>query len=191
MKLTKKLSIAVGSFIVVAGVISVITTKANYFIKQAAAQIPSIQNAPLLTRSVPPHIDLNNPQVWNNNPSPKLPANKELSTSRFISREQAIGTLPPNAVLISADLMPWGQHEKETLHGVRFHEASQARMVWTVKIAHLKGIDTNGGFFANATQTVTYDGETGQIIDSTVTGKPQFSEPPDPPGYTPNPNEKW
>ncbi|MFE1747671.1 hypothetical protein [Coleofasciculus sp. H7-2] len=170
MKLTKQLGIRLSFFVLVAGVISSITIKLNWSMQQAVGQVPSNQNLPALPHPVPAPVDLNKPQPYNDNPIPTLPGNNNLPIDRFITREQAIGTLQKNARLISADLKPWGEHEKETFRNARLHDVSTERMVWVVKAAFPDGIETRGGFFKNATQTVTYDAQTGRFISSTTTG---------------------
>lgn len=170
MKLTKQVRMGFSFFVLVAGVISSIALKANWPIKQAVGQVPNNQNIPPLPHPIPAPVDLNKPQPYNNNPTPTLPGNKNLPTNLFITREQAIGTLPKNARLISAELKPWGEHEKATFRNARLYDISPDRMVWVVKAAFPDGIETRGGFFSDATQTVSYDSETGRFISSTTVG---------------------
>ena len=104
---------------------------------------------------------------------PELPANEGLSPDQFISMERAIGTLPENAHLISAELVPFNvvQDEKE----ISLPDVSPDRMVWVVKVAHPNGIKTRRGFYANATQIKVYDAQTGAVIITTITGELDIS----------------
>jgi len=186
MKITKKLLIAVSTFAVILGGVSLMKTP--QFFQQAIAQIPTTENL----RSVPPLEDLNKPQNYNDNPTPTLPANKGLPIDQFILREEVIKILPANASLISADLVPWSQHQKTTSPNAVFHDISPERMIWNVVATYPNNLETGGGIYANAKQTIAVDAETGRIISSVVAGKLiQSSLPPDPPGYTPDPNPRW
>jgi len=186
MKTTKKLLIAASTYVVVLGSISLIKT--HQFFQQAIAQVPTTENL----RSVPPLKDLNKPQNYNDNPNPTLPANKGLSIAKFISREEVIKILPANASLVSANLVPWSQHQKTTSPNTVFHDISPERLVWNVVATYPNQLETGGGIYTNAQQTIAVNAETGRIISSVVAGKLiQSSLPPDPLGYTPDPNPKW
>ena len=186
MKITNQLFIAASTFLVFLGSVSLMKT--NQFFQQAIAQTPSTENL----HSVPPVEALNKPQNYNDNPTPTLPANKGLQLDKFIPREEVIKILPANASLVSAELMPWSQHQKTTSPNAIFHDISPKRMIWNVVATYANNLETGGGIYANAKQTIAVDAETGRIISSVVGGKLiQSSLPPDPPGYTPDPNPQW
>jgi hypothetical protein len=43
-------------------------------------------------------------------------------------------------------------------------------MVRVIKIKYPEGLDTKAGFYKNAVSTDVFDAETGNLIESTVTG---------------------
>jgi hypothetical protein len=135
--------------------------------EQANGQIPCTHNLPALSHPILPPFDLNNPKLWNDNPSPTLSPNIGLSADQFTSRERAIGILPKDASLISVDLVPFSAAQDKNIF---FHDVSPERMVWGVKVAYLNGIWTRRAFYSNATQTSIYDTQTGKAISSTTTG---------------------
>jgi hypothetical protein len=121
-----------------------------------------------------------------NRPEPTRKANKHLSREKFISEVEAIGTIPPNAKLISAKLVTWSDYEADEFQGANFTDVSKDRMVWVVKLAFPQGVDTEAGFFDNARQTLVIDAETKETIVYGVTGKARGSKDF---GLKPNPFE--
>lgn len=164
MRTTNKLVLI--SFCCIIGVVAITTP----IIQKVTGQVPSNQSIPPLPHPIPPARDLNKPQQYNDNPTPTLPGNKNLPIDRFLTREQVIGKIPSDTRLISTELKPWGQHEKNVLHGARLHDFSQERMVWEVKVAYSNGISTRAGFFDNAEQIIVIDAQTGRYLSSTTTG---------------------
>lgn len=111
---------------------------------------------------------------YNDNPAPLFPANNQLSSSRFIGRDQAVSRVSATsgAVLKSADLEAWSQHvaKDEPNDSIQDKEVDPNRMTWVVKTYYPNGLDTKAGFYANATLTSVFDAQTGQLLESTVTG---------------------
>jgi hypothetical protein len=106
-------------------------------------------------------------------PEPTRKANKHLSREKFISEAEAIGTIPPDAKLISAKLVTWSDYEADEFQCADFTDVSKDRMVWVVKLAFPQGVDTEAAFFDNARQTLVIDAETKEIVVYGVTGKPR------------------
>lgn len=52
-------------------------------------------------------------------------------------------------------------------------EVDPNRMVWVIKTNYPKGLNTKAGFYANATLISVFDAQTGQLLESTVTGNYQ------------------
>ncbi|WP_009633484.1 hypothetical protein [Synechocystis sp. PCC 7509] len=168
MKSVAKFLIVVSSCAVLTAATSITVAKGNIFGKQAIAQTPTNHLSPP-TNS----LNLNDSQLlYNENPAPTLGTNRGRSINRFITKDKAIGVIPKKAKLISAKLAPWSKYQTENFSGAILHDVSTERMVWVVKLFFPEGIDTEGGFFGEATLTTAYDAETGNIISQDVSSPP-------------------
>ncbi|MDQ0914599.1 hypothetical protein [Paenibacillus sp. V4I5] len=111
---------------------------------------------------------------------PKMPIykpNSHADKSIFITKEEAIeqARIKENGgILRSVELMTWDQFSREAWNKPNsMADRANDRMVWVVKVDYPKGIDTKGGYFFNANQTVVFDAETGQIFGGITSGDPK------------------
>lgn len=110
---------------------------------------------------------------YNENPKPSLPANNTAPTKGFLTKEQVLQLveLKPGDEVLSAKLQTWAQHVHENLNDRgKNYEIDPNRMVWVIKVSYPNGIQTKGGFYANAVETDTFDAETGRLLHFMGTG---------------------
>jgi hypothetical protein len=113
------------------------------------------------------NLSLSRTKVW----KPTLKANRDMRKTRFQTREQAIGTLPEGARLISAKKMAWKAYEDSELRGANFADIAKERVVWVVKVAFSKDYETENGIYEKPIFTTVTDAETGRFITQNIAGK--------------------
>lgn len=125
------------------------------------------------TPTVPPVTHPVHSELYKENPDPALKGNAN-AQDRFLKRDQVLAKvqLPASAKVAATDLKTWGTFVSENYgnKGGAGTELAKDRMVWVIKVDYPEGVETKGGFFANAKQTIVFDAETGRFISRDTTG---------------------
>jgi hypothetical protein len=69
----------------------------------------------------------------------------------------------------SSELKTWGKYLNDEKKE-EFTQVSSNRMVKVIKTEYPDGLDTKAGFYGNATLTSVFDAETGNLLESSITG---------------------
>ncbi|MCM8711231.1 hypothetical protein M2651_09335 [Clostridium sp. SYSU_GA19001] len=120
-----------------------------------------------------------NSQNYNNNPKPLYTANKNIDSSSLISKANILKKLESNQIktknsfIKSVKLETWSEHvlENNKENTVVNLLIDPERMVWVILTSYPDGITTKAGFYSNAILTSVYDAQTGDLLESTVTGE--------------------
>lgn len=133
-------------------------------------QVANSQQQPI--NNVKP--ELSAPNLPKKGVAPKIRLDDNSQGNRkFISREQAIGTIPENAELKSAKMAKLSESEQEISGGaLESAEIHPNRKVWVVVYNFPLGLKTRVYKFDKATVTKIVDAESGEVLSS------QYEAPP-------------
>ena len=104
----------------------------------------------------------------------RLADNSSLPASRLIPKSQILARLklPPDAKLLSLELMRFGDYEKRNQGGSRFYEVAEGRQVWVIKTFYPEYYHYRMGRVKNATVKGVLDAQTGEGISHGFSGCP-------------------
>ncbi len=114
----------------------------------------------------------NSSDKYNENPTPIYAKNNNTEIENFVTEDKCLKNIvqKSDSIIISKELKTWGKHvsdEKE--EGINY-QIDPERMVRVIKVKYPQGLDTKAGFYKNAIAINVFDAETGNLIESTVTG---------------------
>jgi hypothetical protein len=109
---------------------------------------------------------------YNENPAPIYTANDKIDVNSFISEEEIIENIrqTKDSQIISKELKTWGNYVKDEKEEGTNYQIDPNSMVRVIKIKYPEGLATKAGFYKNAVSIDVFDAETGNLIESTVTG---------------------
>lgn len=109
---------------------------------------------------------------YNENPTPIYTKNDKSDQKNFVPEDKYLKNIvqKSDSKIISNELKTWGKHVKdENEEGINY-QIDTERMVKVIKVEYPQGLDTKAGFYKNAIAINVFDAETGDLIESTVTG---------------------
>lgn len=115
---------------------------------------------------------------YNENPTPIYTRNDTRDVKSFVSEGKCIESIAKTKTshIKSKELKTWGQHVKDDEEEATNYQIDSNRMVRVIKTEFPDGLDTKAGFYKNAVLTSVFDAETGNLIESHITGDWQGQE---------------
>ena len=119
-------------------------------------------------------------EEYNENPTPIYTANETENANNFVSEDKCIANIAKTntSKIITKELKTWGQHVTDDKEEAINYQIDSNRMVRVIKTEFPDGLDTKAGFYDNAVLTSVFDAETGNLIESHVTGDYQGKSVP-------------
>lgn len=109
---------------------------------------------------------------YNEHPAPTYVKNNDKTEADFVPVEKCLQNIvkTDTSCVVSKELKTWGQHLIDDKEEVVNYQMDPERMVRVIRTEFPDGLDTKAGFFNKAVLTTVFDAETGNLIESHVTG---------------------